>query len=202
MDKIISKHYNTSSRFLPTLENMKSVRDGCISLLSNRIFVLSHDLQDDLFGIPGNVFSNPLEMIAERGFPLIRKFNALINRMKDAGLISKIYKDFLYNKTILDYIRHREGIADVSQITLTVQHMQGAFAVLIVGLMFSSVVFAMEVISNSQSFKIYYNRTTSKIGNGWNRLMMKLRVKLRLEKKPRKRQKPLKLRKKLKKAFE
>lgn len=167
---------------------MKLVRDGHISMLINRIFVLSHDLQDEIFALPGNVFSNPLEMIAERGFPLIRNFNSLINRMKDAGLVSKISKDFLYNKTVLDYIRHREGIADVSQITLTVDHLQGAFAVLIVGLMISFLAFLGEVIWNSEHFIVYCKKIKGAIGKGLNQLMIKCRLK----------KKPLKLRKKFK----
>lgn len=167
---------------------MKMVRDGYISILSTRIYILSHDLQDDIFGLPGNVFSNPLEMIAERGFPLIRKFNSLINRMKDAGLMSKIYQDFLYNKTILECIRDREGIADVSQIRLTIQHLQGAFAVVILGLLISFVVFVIEVISNSQWFIMNCEKVTSKISKCIDVLMVKCKLK----------EKPLKIRKKVK----
>lgn len=172
-DQTISKKYNISSLFQPTLENMKLVRDGRISILSNRIFVLSHDLQDDIFGIPGNVFSNPLEMIAERGFPMIRNFNSLINRMKDTGLITKIYRDFLYNKTILDHIRHREGITDVNQITLTLQHLDGAFAVLIFGLLISFVVFLIEVALKSQCFIRNFEKVQRNIGRGFQKLMVK-----------------------------
>lgn len=171
------------------MQNMNLVRDGYLSMLLNRIFVLSHDLQDEVFGLPGNVFSNPLEMIAERGFPMIRHFNSLINRMKDAGLISKIYEDFLFKKKVLDFIRHRDTFtADVSQITLTVDHLQGAFAVLIVGLIISFVVFLGEVIWNSEYFKIHCKKITDAIGKRWNRLMIKCRLK----------KKPLKLRKRLK----
>lgn len=36
-------------------------------MLLNRIYILSHKLKDHIFGIPGNVFSNQVEMIAERG---------------------------------------------------------------------------------------------------------------------------------------
>lgn len=156
------------------MENMKLVRDGYISILLNRIFVLSHDLQGDIYGIPGNVFSNPLEMIAERGFPLIRRINTLINRMKDAGLTSKIYKDFLYNKTVLDHIRHREDLTDDSQIVLTIQHLEGAFAVLIVGLMVSFVVFIIEVISKSQWCVMLFKKATERVKDGLNRLNIKL----------------------------
>lgn len=167
---------------------MKLVRDGFISILSNRIYVLSHDLEDDIFGIPGNVFSNPLEMIAERGFPLIRKFNTLINRSIDAGLVNKIYSDFLYNKTILGHIRNREGIKDISQIVLTLQHLQGAFAVLIAGLIISFVVFLIEIISNTLWYIIFCRKITKSISNGLDKIMIKFQF----------REKPLKLRKKLK----
>ncbi|KAG4072604.1 hypothetical protein HA402_004693 [Bradysia odoriphaga] len=153
LDQIISEKYNNSDNFLATLENMALVRDGYISILTNRMFVLSHDLQEDIFGIPGNVFTSPLEMIAERGFPLIKKFSNLIHRMKDAGLTSKIYRDFIHNKTILDFIRHRDRIHEVGQITLTLDHLQGAFAVFIVGLLISFVVFLIEILLNSKWFE-------------------------------------------------
>lgn len=127
-------------------------------------------------------------MIAERGFPLIRKFNSLINRMKDTGLIEKIYDDFLFNKTILDFIHDKKGIADVSQTRLTVQHLQGAFAVLIVGLLISFVVFVVEVVSKSQSFLLHFGNIASSINKAKDQLMIKTRLK----------KKPLKIRKKFK----
>ncbi len=162
---------------MATVQNMKLVQDGFISILTNRIYVLSHDLQDKIFGLPGNVFSNPLEMIAERGFPLIRKFNNLINRMKDAGLTSKIYKDFLYNKTVLDFIRYRDRSSDVIEIPLTLDHLQGAFAVLIVGLIVSVVVLAIEIVLNSQCFMMNYKKIQRRIGKGLNELVIKSRLK-------------------------
>ncbi|XP_037024283.1 uncharacterized protein LOC119066111 [Bradysia coprophila] len=200
LDQIISEKYNNSDHFLATLENMALVREGYISILTNRMFVLSHDLQEDIFGIPGNVFTSPLEMIAERGFPLIKKFSSLIHRMKDAGLTSKIYKDFLHNKTILDFIRHRDRIHEVGQITLTLDHLQGAFAVLIIGLIISLVVFLIEILLNSKWFIMNYGKLTRSLGRRFHRLKIKPKKKLlkprRLKNKPKK--KTVKLRKKFK----
>lgn len=108
--------------------------------------------------------------------------------MKDAGLITKIYDDFLFNMTILDHIRQREGINDKSQIVLTLEHLEGAFAVLIVGLIISFIVFVIEIITDSQWFKRYLRDTKEYLLDTWKEVTMKFKNK----------DKRLKLRKKFK----
>lgn len=183
---------------------MALVRDGKISILSNRLYVISQDMDDDVFGLPGNVFSNPLEMIAERGFPLMRRLNVLINRMLDAGLITKIYNDFLFKNFVLDFIKQRHRIkVDEGHVTLSIDHLQGAFAVIIVGLLISFVAFLTEVIWRSRWFVMQSKNLTNRIENSevykrWMcRFMFKKKKKKKLTK-LRKRHKKLMLSQRLK----
>lgn len=101
---------------------------------------------DSIFPLPGDILVNPLEMITERGFPLLKPFSRLISHMIDAGIIDKLYKDFLYNVTILENIRDRSRIPDTLQIVLTLNHLNGAFSAWLVGLAVSFLAFAVELI--------------------------------------------------------
>lgn len=143
-DRILFDLYNYSDTFWPSFENLKDVRDGKRVLLLNRIYVLSKTMPD-VFAMPGDVLVNPLEMITERGFPLLKPFNRLISHMIDTGIIDKLYKDFLYNVTVLENIRDRTEIPDTLQIVLTLDHLNGAFSAWLLGLFVSFMVFAAEL---------------------------------------------------------
>jgi hypothetical protein len=41
----------------------------------------------------------------DTGFPLLPKFNKVINYMTDMGLIDKVYEDFIFNITIIRKMR-------------------------------------------------------------------------------------------------
>lgn len=144
-DEILYKMYNYSSAFWPTINNLESIRDGKRIVLLNRIFVQSKTMEN-IFGFSGNVFLSPLEMITERGFPLLKPFSLLISHMIDAGIMTKLYADFLFNVTVLENIRDRTRIEDTKQIVLTIHHMNGAFTVLFLGLFISFLVFISELL--------------------------------------------------------
>lgn len=143
-DRILFELYNYSETFWPSVENLKDVRDGKRVILLNRIYVQSKTMTD-IFAMPGDVQVNPLEMITERGFPLLKPFNRLISHMIDTGIIDKLYKDFLYNVTVLENIRDRTEIPDTLQIVLTLGHLDGAFSAWLLGLFVSFMVFAVEL---------------------------------------------------------
>lgn len=175
-DNIVTRSYRYSERFQPRTENLKLVRDGKQAMLINRFYVLSNTLRDAVYAVPGNVFTSPLEMITERGFPLLKKFNRLINYMKDAGLINKIASDFIFKMSILERIKNRDHIEESSQIVLTVEHLEGAFAVLIVGALISIVVFVGEIISASVWFKRCINTIEAYFSTKWHKLMVRLKL--------------------------
>lgn len=115
--------------------------------MTNRVFVLSKSIQD-VFPLPFDVFVNQIEMISERGFPLLNRFSNIIAFMRDSGIIQKLYNDFYYNATVLQsIIRNREGdLFQEERIVLTLSHMDGAFTLLLFGCSISFAVFGVEII--------------------------------------------------------
>lgn len=183
-DQIFLQLYNYSDRFLPTMENLQRVRDGKQVMLLNRIFVLSKTMTD-IFALPKNVISSPLEMIAERGlmsmfllvilkfeilfllysfqgFPLLRRFSNIIMYLKDSGIMMKLYNNFLFNVTVLEYIRDRNKIQTQDLIVLTTQHLDGAFGVLFLGLTISALVFLLEIMSKTKFIEKLFGKLSKK----------------------------------------
>lgn len=150
-DQAVRRLYNWTEEFWPRAANLERVRDGHQAMLMNRFYVMSSALRDQIFAVPGNVFSSPLEMITVRGFPLLSAINRLVNRMKDSGLTMKINDDFLHDMNLKEAMRNARRLqgTDVQKV-LNVNHLQGAYAVLIIGLMWSALVFGMELVSVSQ----------------------------------------------------
>lgn len=144
----IGKLYNDSEAFWPLEENFESVARGERIILTNRNFVLSKSLHG-IFAFPTDAFASPLQMFSERGFPLLWRVNEIVMYMIDAGIISKLHDDFIYDVTVLDHIRKHEIQSDEdSQIVLTLDHMDGAFTVLLLGAALSFVIFMGELCIN------------------------------------------------------
>lgn len=144
---------------------------GDMALLISRFYVRSNKYRNDVFGLSQSMFANHLEMIVERGFPLLRRINEIISTLRDMGIMSKLSQDFHYNMSILTSIREMKShknqqeleLADLSNvdddqkkeeenpdIVLTTAHLEGAFTILIMGLFVSSVMFILEIIFNSK----------------------------------------------------
>lgn len=150
---ILGGLYNTTEDFSPTVENLAAVANRHRVILTNRAYILSQSI-DNVFPLPFNVFANQIEMITERGFPLLDRFSTLISHMRDSGIIQKLYNDFYYNVTMLHNIRDRDSDEfKEAQIVLTLGHMNGAFTMLIMGLLISSVTFGVELLVDK-----YYSR--------------------------------------------
>ncbi|XP_059608172.1 uncharacterized protein LOC132256010 [Phlebotomus argentipes] len=135
LDKAILRNYNHSANFLPTIANLKRVKDGKQILLANRMFVLSNNYENMIYGFPNKVFSNPMEIITSKGFPLLLDINDIISTLKDAGVMFKLYGDFM--NLLLN--------TGIERTVLSVRHLQGAFIVLMYGYGLSFAVFAAEL---------------------------------------------------------
>lgn len=172
-DQVVHERYNFTEAFTPRIANLERVRDGHQAMLMNRFYVESSEIRDQMYAVPGNVFSSPLEMITMRGFPLLAAINRLINRMKDTGLMEKINSDFLYAMDLRESMsqHHRLEGTDVQKV-LTVNHLQGAFAVLIIGLLASSLVFAAELVSVS----VWWHRQRRAAGRRLQKVLVALRL--------------------------
>lgn len=66
LDKVLFESYNSSNAFLPSTKNLQDVRDGKKVMLLSRIYVISKSITG-IYAFPDSVFTNPLEMIAEKG---------------------------------------------------------------------------------------------------------------------------------------
>lgn len=139
-----------------------------MALIMSKLFVGSNIYRHDVFGLTQSMFANHLEMIVERGFPLLKRINQILSALRDMGLMSKIFVDFKYNMTILEPIREKRHNLEVvtaefddspmntdenPEIVLTVEHLEGAFTLLLAGLTASMSVFCLEIIFHSKTFK-------------------------------------------------
>lgn len=167
-DEFFFKNYNFSVEFWPLIENLHDIRDRKRVILLNKNFVLSKSI-DDIFGLSMNVFMSPIEMICERGFPLLKPFSVLISHMIDAGIIQKLHDDFVYDVTVLENIRNHHKIPELSQTVLTIDHMSGAFTVLFLGIFVSFLILVGEIAihlylnrNNKDAKKFHFERKTNK----------------------------------------
>lgn len=141
VDEQIAARYNISDDFQPSNENLRRVRLGMQAILVSRLFVVSRNYSNLIYGLPTNVFTNQMEIIFEKGFPLVNLFDKVINRLKDNGILYKFFGDWQY-----EMAKNNAIGADDSEIILTVQHLEGAFAILGYGLLVAMVVFVLELL--------------------------------------------------------
>ncbi|CAO1435958.1 unnamed protein product [Diamesa serratosioi] len=158
MDQIIFGLYNHSEIFKPSKTSINRIMEGEETILISRLYVQSNEHRNDIFGFSQDMFANHLEMIVERGFPLLQRINEIISSLRDMGLMSKLFSDFNYNMTILQSIRelkksqHEDITEENNDIVLTVEHLDGAFTVYFMGLILSGIVFLLEVLVRSRPF--------------------------------------------------
>lgn len=153
-DKAILVKYELCSTMYPCLMQVADVRKGAIAI-SRSYLDYTQDLYRDLDGnskiytFDENIVTLPVEILMVKGFPLKRRFNELILRCKQAGLFelwsSNVLKRSDQNKRA--DIDNKDEKKPAFQ--LTTKHLFGAFFILGVGLIWSTIIFI---------FEIYYNR--------------------------------------------
>ena len=158
MDQIIFDLYNFSEIFRPSKTSINRIMEGEETILISRLYVQSNEHRNDIFGLSQDMFANHLEMIVERGFPLLRRINEIISALRDMGMMSKLFIDFKYNMTILQSIRNlkrsqdEEEPEESNEIVLTIEHLDGAFTIFFLGLSISGIVFLFEILVRSRPF--------------------------------------------------
>lgn len=170
--------YNTTSTFWATVENLDSVAKGERVILAKRLFVLGKSI-NNVFALPKDALVSPLEMISERGFPLLKQYSVIIQRMIDGGLITKIYNDFIYNVTVLHHIREHETSGEKGPTALAVDHLDGAFTILLLGLAVSAVVFFIELFIDWYVRHGKARRLWKLFRNSWRQVSIMRRTKLK-----------------------
>jgi len=86
-------------------------------------------------------------ILFKKGNPLLDRFNILMRRYLEAGLLEKLWTELLHLATLSCGSRFREGTGDMV-FAFSVSHLMPAFAGLLVGTVLSSVLFIAELILN------------------------------------------------------
>ncbi|XP_073847891.1 ionotropic receptor 60a [Musca autumnalis] len=139
--------YNDSADFEPLSINLISVERGERVILSRRMYIMQSALADNIFAFKYNVFSSPMQMIMKAGFPFLYDFNMMIRYMRDFGFLNKIHRDFVYNNTYLNRIDKMRPDFKEKVIVLRMDHLQGAFSILTVGIFVSIGLFLGELLA-------------------------------------------------------
>lgn len=170
VDGMVFDRYNHSTAFRPSTASLRSIKNGEMALLVSKLFVRSNKYRNDIHGITRSMFANHLEMIVERGFPLLRRMNEILAGLRDNGFMNKLFVDFKFNMTILTTMRElkaskhafntqSEGFdsfddenkdEESPEVVLTTEHLEGAFTILIAGLFVSAIVFVLEIVFKSE----------------------------------------------------
>lgn len=180
LDMEIHRRYNFTEPFHPSSEALTRIANNEMALVISKLYVKQTKYRDKVFGFTEPLFSNHLEMLCERGFPLLRRINSILGVFRDAGIMSKLQNDFIFNSTILIAVKelveilNREGELDADvlnqleeftekedhdgPIALKPEHLMGAITILILGIIISSLFFIIELIVNTKFFKIYYEK--------------------------------------------
>lgn len=166
LDRLIDERYIS-------LENMdqalhKVIIDGNFSMLSSRLYLkyvsATKSEYNNRNGEPAyhsftqNVLSIPLEITTFRGFPFIERINKKIALLKASGLFSKWVEDSSteFKRKTAEVQRQSSAakiaIDDDEDVRLSLEHLQGGFSILRVGLGTGSVVFCIEFFLNTCVF--------------------------------------------------
>lgn len=162
VDKII-KEWKTQQSALEGLTRIAYDRDFAFCVLEHNaryeIFkFVGPDLETLVYCMP-SYLSYPSEIYMTKGFPLRDHIDKLIYRIKATGLLVKWNNDISY----IVKITNRGNIGDDGSQKLTLSHLQGAFMVLGIGLVFSVVAIVCEIIF----VIVRYKRIRKKVFYHW-----------------------------------
>jgi hypothetical protein len=92
-------------------------------------------------------FSAGATILFKKGNPLLGRFNILMRRYLEAGLLERLWTELQHRASLRGAERFREAAGDIF-FAFSVSHLMPAFVVLLVGTVLSSVVFIVELIVN------------------------------------------------------
>ena len=92
-------------------------------------------------------FSGGLTILFKKGNPLLDRFNILMRRYLEAGLLEMHWAQLQHRASLKGGKRFTEAAGDIFFV-FSVSHLMPAFVVLLVGSLLSSVVFIAELIVN------------------------------------------------------
>ncbi|XP_052862875.1 uncharacterized protein LOC128269451 [Anopheles cruzii] len=180
-DRRVSDRYNVSPAFQPSLDNLQAVSEGSRALLMSRLYVRNSIYHERLHGLSKDVLVTQIEMIVEKGFPLLPKFNRILSNLNDMGIIEKLWQDFLYNVTILEHIKRWRAMSEdelraaSAEVVLTLDHLQSAFALYGIGVILCVVAFVGELLSRAR----WVRRVAGGLAVRWDRALVAVQLRER-----------------------
>lgn len=134
-----------------------------VSVLTSKLYVqylsATTTHYNDKLGAPmfyvlhANVFSFPVEMVSVKGFAFLERFNFIITLLKSNGLVRHIYDKFdVLSKRKAAKLARESGIHEMDENqALTLDHLQGAFIVLVLGQSAATITFVAELVAFKRS---------------------------------------------------
>ncbi|KAL7024532.1 hypothetical protein ACKWTF_013089 [Chironomus riparius] len=190
LDEEIFSRFNYSEAFRPSPKTIYEISQGKMALLISQYYVRQTAHRDNVFGMSEELFSNHLEMLAERGFPLIKRINKILGLFRDIGIMSKLFQDFAFDSNIfarlkltkrIEYLRNKGKDAEYieelveehdriqeeenPEIVLTPEHLQGPFSILILFLSISCGIFVLELIFNIEVIRNFCAKVWKPFGD-------------------------------------
>jgi len=96
---------------------------------------------DESLGTVNNI------LLFKKGNPLLDRFNTLMRRYLEAGLTERCWREMWHRASLRGRGRYEEATGDV-YFAFSISHIMPAFVVLLLGIVFSSVVFIVELTVN------------------------------------------------------
>ena len=105
------------------------------------------DVSKLICSLDGVLLSAGATIIFKKGNPLLDRFNVLMRRYLEAGLLERLWTELLHLASLSGRSRLREATGDV-EFTFSVSHLMPAFMVILVGTILSSLLLVAELILN------------------------------------------------------
>ena len=103
------------------------------------------DVENFMCSLDGVLLSGGATILFKKGNPLLDRFNALMRRYLEAGLLEKLWTELQHRASLSSAARFREATGDMV-FAFSVSHLMPAFAVILVGTILSSLLFIAELI--------------------------------------------------------
>jgi hypothetical protein len=105
------------------------------------------DVTKIICSLDEDLMSVGITILFTKGNPLLDRFNILMRRYLEAGLLERSWTELQHRASLRGADRFREAAAD-KFFAFSLSHLKPAFVVLILGTILSSVVFIAELILN------------------------------------------------------
>lgn len=139
----------------------------CSRLELSHLTAVTPDLSDNFgaykyYAYDMNMFSVPVEMLALRGFAFMKMFSDTIGVFKQMGIPEFLRRRFAWFNGKRRAKLLRAILMEKSDVnSLSLEHLQAGFLVLVLGYMCGSIVFVLEIIANTKWVKIKYAQLVS-----------------------------------------